>query len=111
MGDAVSAPRHTPGPWERRSREAFGDDETAVEPTSPNVNDGRVIALCYGVDREANASLIAAAPELYDGCNALLGLIQLLLGRDDLTAELREVLTTNHRIDEAQAAVAKAVQQ
>jgi hypothetical protein len=57
---------------------------------------------------QANARLIAAAPELYDGCNAMLGLVQLLLGRDDLSDDLRLALTTNHRIAEAEAAVAKA---
>lgn len=40
--------------------------------------------------------------------NAMLGLIQLVSGRDDLTPELREVFRTNHRIGEAQAAIAKA---
>jgi hypothetical protein len=55
-----------------------------------------------------SARIIAAAPKLYDGCNALLGLLQLVLGRDDLTPELRYVLETNHRIEEARAAVAKA---
>jgi hypothetical protein len=57
---------------------------------------------------EANARLIAAAPDLKNGCNALLGLISLILARDDLTPELREVLTNNHRIDEAHNAIVKA---
>jgi hypothetical protein len=38
----------------------------------------------------------------------MLGLVQLVLGRDDLSPELRRVLTTNHRIDEAKSAVTKA---
>lgn len=46
--------------------------------------------------------------DLLDGCNGLLGLIQLISVRDDLTPELREVLETNYRIHDARAAVAKA---
>jgi hypothetical protein len=54
------------------------------------------------------ARLTLAAPELLHGCNAMLGLIQLIRGRDDLPAELRDVLRSNHRIAEAEAAVAMA---
>jgi hypothetical protein len=42
---------------------------------------------------------------LQNGCRALLGLIELIHGRDDITPELREVLETNHRIAEAEAAL------
>lgn len=56
---------------------------------------------------EANARLVAAAPDLLDGCNALLGLIQLVCDRDDMPAAIREALTTSHRVDEARAALAK----
>lgn len=55
----------------------------------------------------ANARLIAAAPELYDGCNALLGLLQLLTGRDDLPKWVNEIMQDNHRIIEAKQAIAK----
>jgi len=48
-----------------------------------------------------------AAEALKDGCSAVLGLIELIRERDDLTPELREVLNTNHRIAEALAALAK----
>src|SRR5690349_6406392 len=41
------------------------------------------------------------------GCRAVLGLFQLIRGRDDLPATLREALTDNHRIAEAEAAVAQ----
>lgn len=65
----------------------------------------------YNDDPEAiaNARLIAAAPCLYSGCSAMLGLVQLILNRDDLSPELRAVLQAdNHRIAEAEAALAKA---
>jgi hypothetical protein len=98
----VSEPRFTPGPWDALPKAHYvhvaGKGHVA-KITNP-WNDG--------AEREANVRLIAAAPELYDGCNALLGLVQLILGRDDLSDELREVLTTNHRIAEASAATAKA---
>lgn len=42
-----------------------------------------------------------AAHALYD----MVGLVDLLLARDDLPAELREVLKTSHRVIEARAAV------
>ena len=47
------------------------------------------------------ARLIAAAPDLLNGCNALLGLLQLVCGRDDMPAGVREALTNSHRVVEA----------
>lgn len=49
---------------------------------------------------------MAAAPELLDGCNALLGLIQLWQGRGDAPEWLKN--SESHRIEEARAAIAKA---
>lgn len=101
--DPVSAPQFTPGRWERRgsgsilSVKADGSEEK--------------IARCFGMtspQMRADANLIAAAPELYEGCNALLGLLQLLLGRDDLPDDVRDAMQTSHRVEEAKAAVAKA---
>jgi hypothetical protein len=97
----------TPGPWDW-----VGDDEIE-QRYPPHRSVAEVVSLPKSADpdrkeQNANARLIAAAPELYDGCNAMLGLVQLILGRDDLSSELREVLTTNHRIAEAEAATAKA---
>lgn len=48
---------------------------------------------------------------LLDGCRALDGLLTLVLGRDDLTPELREAISTSHRREEARAAIAKATTQ
>lgn len=74
----------TSTPWKVESRHAFGDGEVAVEPASGN--GGRVIALCYGTDAEANARLIAAAPSLY---NALAQFVALLdAGEGSLSHEL-----------------------
>lgn len=70
---------------------------------------GNHVASTWAGPHEANARLIAAAPALYSGCSALLGLIQLVLNRNDLSAELRAALQPdNHRIAEAEAALALA---
>jgi hypothetical protein len=90
---------HTEGPWN-------------VDPTSGEDiiwgADGSIVAQALNANFPANAPLIAAAPSLKDGCNALIGLIQLVCGRDDMPAEIREALQTSHRLEEAVAAVAKA---
>jgi hypothetical protein len=51
----------------------------------------------------ANAHLVAAAPELLDALNGMVGLIQLLPDRDQ-----RESLQRNHRYVEACAVLAQA---
>lgn len=110
--------KHTPGTWyvsKPRFAKSDQQDDRLV-----HTKDGRHIAETYQYQNDnyndangeavANAYLIAAAPDLYDGCNAMLGLIQLILGRDDLTDDLRKVLDAqkSHRIGEAQQAIAKA---
>lgn len=52
--------KHTPGPW------AVNEDGWKVESEKEHgwVNDGWGICVTHGSDREANARLIAAAPEL-----------------------------------------------
>jgi hypothetical protein len=50
----------TAGPWELLAKAtAFSEKETAIEATVPNANGGKVIALCYGPERDQNAALIA----------------------------------------------------
>ena len=74
------------------------------------------IAQTYGeiAANEANARLLAAAPDLLNGCNALLDLLQIIAGRDDVPSDLaaminpREGASINHRILEARDAIAKA---
>jgi hypothetical protein len=45
---------------------------------------------------------------LSNGCNAMLGLVKMLLNRDDLPPEVRAVLETNHRVEEARNAIKRA---
>lgn len=62
----------------------------------------------YSGDIGRTAALIAAAPELKNGCAALLGLLQLICARDDVPAAIRHILMDSYRVDEARAAIAKA---
>lgn len=57
---------------------------------------------------DARIRLEAAAPDLLNGCKALLGLLQLLANREDIPEHIHAYLTRGHLIDEARAAVAKA---
>lgn len=61
---------------------------------------------------KATRTIVAVDPHTtdlaeHDALPGLVGLIDLILCRDDLTSELREALTTNHRIVTARAANAK----
>jgi hypothetical protein len=59
--------KHTPGPWySRNGRSPHFQGQVASEST------GATIAISYSDEDGANARLIAAAPELLDGCNAAL---------------------------------------
>ena len=62
--------------------------------------------------REAGISIAAVQErqllDLVDGCNAVLGLVQLVCGRDDMPPAIKEALETSHRVEEALAAVEKA---
>lgn len=58
----------------------------------------------YEASRRAHAS----ESRLKDGCNALLGLLQLVAARSDCPPEIMEALTISHRIDEARAALSQA---
>lgn len=57
--------------------------------------------------RQADANLIAAAPDLYWALSGLVGMCALLLA-NDLPANVREALESNHLIIEAKNALARA---
>lgn len=73
MGDrGMSELKHTPGPWVANDKHC-GNNPWRVEPATKDwLNDGWTIADLLGPDAEANARLIAAAPEL------LAALVQLM---------------------------------
>jgi len=116
----MSEPAFTPGPW-RETPETRAVEICTVHCITPRsvpyAIEGQrwIYIIAEGSthrderEQDANAYLIAAAPDLYIGCSAMLGLVQLILNRDDLSPELRAVLQAdNHRIAEAEAALAKA---
>ena len=62
----MTAPKHTPGPWEIINHPAETDGPYVQGPTG--TNDAHIVARIYGPDAKANARLIAAAPELLEAC-------------------------------------------
>lgn len=74
---------HTPGPWEYYPARNYKGFEIAPKETGPSL--ARCMAFgvnmtieCYNFpgDAEANARLIAAAPELLEACKALVDYIE-----------------------------------
>jgi len=104
--------------WNRRSQPAALSHESSMTDEE---------ALAFRVALGADHPLVTLADEcvaemrdpsrnapnagiqaLVDACNGLLGLLQLIDGRDDVSAELRDVLRTNHRVVDAIEVVERA---
>jgi hypothetical protein len=106
---------HTPGPWkilrwadEKKGFIAIVNDATGAHICDVFPFGTRALAQSLAV-HQANARLIAAAPDLLNGCNALLGLLQIVCIRDDVPSDIRRIFEGgNHRIEEARGAIAKA---
>ncbi len=97
---------HTPTPW---IAESFEDGRYDVSNSRrlgveigghPESNDGFPSAICYGPDREANARLIAAAPDLLAALKLCERALTPSRNAQDLIAA-----------DEARAAIARATTQ
>lgn len=64
--------KHTPGPWstidlpEDECIAVLPEEEQLVKPEAEQLNAGQDLCHCFGPDKEANALLAAAAPELLD---------------------------------------------
>ena len=90
--------KHTPGPWTYR----FRSGGTTIEPE----NDDRVLAVVRITrdvgDADANAKLIAAAPELLAACRNALDALY-LMGDDESHLAYRQAA-----VKELEAALAKA---
>lgn len=108
---------YTPGPWKATLN--FGQWYVRQDPVDWDGMGYQSIGLVgrfhadrkgthYGDMFKANAMLIAAAPDLVNGINALLGLLSLLNHRDDIPEDAKQWLRVGHRIDEANAALKKA---
>ena len=93
--------KHTPGPWETGCR------RTQVEVRPEGWNVPMCVADCHPLnyppdseqERVANARLIAAAPDLLEGCKRLLSVVE---------AESEACGIYKAHIEIARAAVAKA---
>lgn len=80
--------KHTPGPWMYSGAGSIKRDYTAIGCT-----DGETIATAWGhsnsgffvseEEKEANARLIAAAPELLEALQEAISLIESIDGRDN----------------------------
>lgn len=68
--------KHTPGPWAiskiNQRIDIISADTLSAKKLSKESNSGFIIAECFGDDdKEANARLIAAAPELLEALQRL----------------------------------------
>lgn len=89
-----TAASHTPGPWSYRGRDGNGA-RPVVSSESANMI---VATLSYGPEGEANARLIAAAPDLLAELAALVHDIEV------------GITVTDGMLADARAAIAKATQ-
>lgn len=92
---------HTPGPWE------LSGGNTSVWAISPpnarvRIADIRQHSPMNGVDNEANARLIAAAPELLEACKWADRVIQ------DFRGQVRTEVMSDVALSKLKAAIAKA---
>lgn len=124
--------RHTPGPWHwvdsvddkpyvfggsnngwpsLRTVDVFGENKT-VNNDGKSYTSFALPKFILDVDgqmaNEADARLIAAAPQLVDGINALLGLLQLLEHNPLTHPEIVQAMRNSHRVQEAKDAIATA---
>lgn len=104
----------TPGPWDFAC-DSYGkvrhSKKACVYSTFKGEGGEHLQTIAARIPNWSDARLIAAAPDLFSACNALLGLVQIIAGRDDVPSDIRRIFETgNHRIEEARAAIIKAVQ-
>jgi hypothetical protein len=104
--------QHTPGPWVADMHFATRNGGRTWVPVLRPGNDPVPIAVVhvsvdgYGREEsEANARLIAAAPDLLAALHGMIGLVQLIV--PTLPKEQREAVEGNHRLVDARAALAK----
>ena len=110
----MSGTKPTPGPWHITDWRDGSGPVLRLAIENGGTAGGTVTCVLNAMipECEANARLIVRAvnchADLVDGCNALLGLFQLLCARDDAPAWLKDAFETSHRVTEARAALAKA---
>lgn len=93
--------KHTPGPWEVGSAfDNYGEIEIAIERMTPAGNLVVAVALGGLQGQDANAKLIAAAPDLLA---ALQAIVKSLVDQDD-----EGMIEHAQQMIDARAAIAKA---
>ena len=104
--------KHTPGPWSvgaTRHYKCSGGAEVAIH-YGPAESMGNCIAHAYGHgpsgDAEADARLIAAAPELLEALRGMMDAYADLC--DDVTPSYQTYERRKARVDAARVAIAKA---
>lgn len=103
-------PMFTEPPYEIIPVYPIEDDWTGARYVirAPEGAPGGIAAIIGGLgeaEERANAKLFRAAADLYNGCNALIGLIDLVCHRGDMPPQIKAALQTNHRLQDAQATV------
>jgi hypothetical protein len=93
--------KHTPGPWDVLSN--YGERDRVLQANFKD-NGGCYVCQTYGKDKQANARLIAAAPELLEACEKLLK--RAVLGLEQSASHYG--LTNCKAIGRAIGAIAKA---
>jgi ATP-dependent helicase YprA (DUF1998 family) len=113
LTEANSIPKHTPGPWTTRNS-VDGSGDIAIVASTKSIVAECFTAIRHSTERveeecEANARLIAAAPDLFDAVKAALPVLeatQRLLAVEAAKAGMEPDDTLLNRM---RSAVAKAV--
>lgn len=80
--------KHTPGPW------FYKDEHRPIVPTYQiRSNDKEVACVSFSVNGEANAKLIAAAPDLLEALNSLLSVCKATYPLFDEWIEYKQAVT------------------
>jgi hypothetical protein len=96
---------HTPGPWEIRRQREWCSEETYAQVWTPRGLLCNGVSCIPGEDREANARLIAASPDLLGALVRLATAVAEAIECDDPSA-LGAIVAGP--MDDARAAIAKA---
>ena len=101
----------TPGKWYEGNKSVFVDEpanpfSNALQNVLRDVPEARAnVAYIAAANPAAILSLIEENKRMREATNGLTGLLQLIAGRPDVSDELRTVLATNHRVEEARVAL------
>lgn len=107
--------KHTPGPW-RMNGEIGADESKGIAPHLAfySIRDAKndYIASTWGDPNEANARLIAAAPEMLEAAKAVTGMLELFIDEQQIKEAAdgcaRRVEEGAAKLEALRAAIAKA---